>query len=278
MLAPMNLRLLLLTTLVLPLAACGEGAAVTDAAAAEAPAATSAAPAAKAAAPVPAGDARIALAAKIPGAKAEDLRPTPVPGVFELVHDSDISYVTEDARYVFSGDLYQITGKGDFPNLSEVRRRELRLAALAAMPESNMLVYGPADAKHTVTVFTDIDCPWCRRLHSQMKDYNKLGIRVRYLLFPRTGPDTESWAKADSVWCAADRKDAFTHATNGEDVAHRDCPASPVARSYQLGRDVGVSGTPGVVLETGELIPGYLPPAQMLAQIEAGAAAAAQSN
>ncbi len=252
----MNHRLSLLALLLLPLAACARGDAN--------PAATAPGAAAAAAG----ADPRVALAAKIPGSKPGDFRATPVPGIFELTHGSDISYVTADAKYVFSGDLYRVADKGDFPNLSEVRRRELRLARLGEVPESQMLVFGPENAKHTITVFTDIDCPWCRRLHSQIDDYNKLGIRVRYMFFPRTGPDTESWAKADAVWCAQDRKAAFTRAKSGEDVKPRACPGSPVAREYQLGRDIGVTGTPGVVLENGELIPGYMAPAQLLAHIQ----------
>jgi thiol:disulfide interchange protein DsbC len=252
----MKHRLSLLAVLLLPLAACARGDA-TPAAAANA-----------ASAPVTGSDPRVALAAKIPGAKPEDFRATPVPGIFELTHGSDISYVSADAKYVFAGDLYRVASKGDFPNLSEVRRRELRLAKLGEVPESQMLVFGSEKAQHTVTVFTDIDCPWCRRLHSQMADYNKLGIRVRYMFFPRTGPDTESWAKADAVWCSADRKAAFTRAKSGEELAAKACPGSPIAREYQLGHDIGVEATPGVVLENGELIPGYMAPAQLLARIQ----------
>ncbi len=222
--------------------------------------------------PVEGGDPRIALAAKIPGTKPEDLRPTPITGVFELSHGTDISYVTADAKYVFSGDLYRVTTQGDFPNLTEVRRRGLRLSEVATMPEKQMLVYGPADAKHTITVFTDIDCPWCRKMHAQVADYNKLGIRVRYLFYPRTGPDTESWFKADAVWCAKDRNKALTQAKAEESIDMKKCADSPVARSYQLGRDLGLTGTPGVVLDTGELVPGYLPPERMLKHIEESAA------
>jgi thiol:disulfide interchange protein DsbC len=142
-----------------------------------------------------------------------------------------------------------------------------------------MLVFGPAKVEHTITVFTDVDCPWCRKMHSQIADYNKLGIRVRYMFFPRTGPDTESWGKAEAVWCAADRKDAFTRSKAGEDIKPKACPGSPVAREYKLGHDLGVSGTPGVVLENGELIPGYLPPQQLLVHIRQSIAAdAAQSR
>jgi len=270
-LRPMKHHFPLLAMLLLPLAACARG----DATPASAPAVASPTAAATPnAAASPGGavagsaDPRVQLAAKIPGSKPEDFRATPVAGIFELTHGSDISYVSADAKYVFSGDLYRVAAKGDFPNLSEGRRRELRLAKLGEVPESQMLVFGPEKASHTITVFTDIDCPWCRRLHSQIADYNKLGIRVRYMFFPRTGPDTESWAKADAVWCAADRKAAFTRAKSGDEVAVKACPGSPVAREYRLGHDIGVDATPGVVLENGELIPGYMAPAQLLAHIQ----------
>lgn len=275
----MKTRLLLLCCAMLPLMACGDSVG--------APAESAAAPAARSSAPadLKPGDPRIALAAKIPGARPEDLRATPVPGIFELVHGTDVSYVTADAKYVFSGDLYQITDRGEFPNLTEARRRELeipqwhsRLAKLAAIPDSQMLVYGPGDAKHTITVFTDVDCPWCRKLHAQVADYNRLGIRVRYLFFPRTGPDTESWYRAEAVWCAQDRKQAFTRATNDEPIEMKRCANDPVARDYKLGREQGVTGTPGIVLETGELLPGYVGPKDMLAYIEDSIAAAKRAN
>jgi thiol:disulfide interchange protein DsbC len=254
----MNNRVALLLLLALPLGACAQspGSAAPVAAPATAPAAADARL-----------DPRIALAARIPGVKPEDLRATPVTGIYELVHGAEISYVTADAKYVFAGDLYRVSTTGEFPNLSEGRRREQRLRMLGRISESQMLVFGPAKAQHTITVFTDVDCPWCQRMHSQVADYNKLGIRVRYMFYPRSGPNTESWAKADAVWCAANRNEAFTRAKRGEALATVACPASPVAREYQLGREMGVTGTPGIVLENGELVPGYLSPPQMLAHI-----------
>jgi thiol:disulfide interchange protein DsbC len=256
----MKTRIALLCALVLPLLACAQEGAQQKAAAAK---------------PVPASDPRIALAAKIPGAKPEDLRATPVPGIYELTHGTDISYITADAAYVFAGDLYKVTKDGEFPNLSEDRRRDTRLALMAKVPESQMLVFGPANAAHTITVFTDVDCTYCRQLHAQIADYNRLGVRVRYMFYPRTGPDTESWAKAETVWCSTDRKAMFTRAKQGKklDLA-KACPGSPVAREYQLGQEIGLTGTPGIVLASGELIPGYLSPPDMIAHINESAAKA----
>jgi thiol:disulfide interchange protein DsbC len=252
----MTLRLALLCAALLPLLACAQDGEQTKAAAAK---------------PVAAGDPRIALARKIPGAKPEDLRVTPVPGIYEIHHGMDISYITADGAYVFSGDLYKVTQAGEFPNLSEERRRETRLALMSKVPESQMLVFGPANAAHTVTVFTDVDCAYCRQLHKEITDYNRLGVRVRYLFYPRTGPNTESWAKAETVWCAKDRKATFTRAKQGKKLDLKACPGSPVAREYELGQDIGLTGTPGIVLASGELIPGYLSPPDLLAHINEAA-------
>lgn len=257
----MKSRLALLLAILLPLVACAQGGSTP---AAKAPAATRPA----AAAPVASDDPRVALAAKIPGTSPEDLRATPVPGIYELTHGATISYVTADAKFIFSGDLYQISAQGDFPNLSEARRRELRLQLVAAVPESQMVVFGPQNAPHTLTVFTDIDCSWCRRLHSQIAEYNRLGIRVRYMSFPRTGPDTESWAKAEAVWCAADPRDALTRAKLDQKVPAKTCANSPVASQFALGQELGVEGTPGLLLEDGELVPGYLAPQQLIAHLK----------
>lgn len=215
---------------------------------------------------VPDGDPRIALAEMMPGVEPGELRPTPVAGIYELAHAGEVSYVTADGKYVFSGDLFQVSTQGEFPNLTENRRREMRQQLLGAIPEQQMIVFGKASAPHTITVFTDIDCQWCQHLHSQIADYNKLGIRVRYLAYPRSGPDTESWHKAEAVWCAKDRNTALTAAKRGERVPGASCDAM-VSGQYDLGGQVGVSATPAVVFGNGELVPGYLPPEDMLEAI-----------
>ncbi len=217
----------------------------------------------QAAEPVAKGDPRIELAGKIPGAKPENLRASPIPGVYEMTRGADIAYVSSDGKFAIVGDLYDIRSNA---NLTENKRRDARLKLLAAVPESQMLVFSPPSPKYTVTVFTDIDCSYCRKLHSQIADYNRLGIRVRYLFYPRTGPDTDSWAKAEQVWCSSDRKDTFTRMKRGENVSGpKQCKSSPVAQDYALGQKLDIGGTPALLLEDGELLSGYLPPV-MLAQ------------
>jgi thiol:disulfide interchange protein DsbC len=202
-------------------------------------------------------DARTEVAAHIPGARADELRPTPVPGIYELTRGIDVAYVTADGKYAFSGDLYELSSNND---LTEQHRRELRVKRIAAFPENEMLIFGPQSPKYTITVFTDVDCPYCRKLHSQIGEYNRLGVRVRYLLFPRTGPNTTSWTKAEQVWCSANRNDALTHAKLGEELKAKPCTDNPVARSYALGRDFALEGTPAIILPDGEVLPGYVPP------------------
>jgi thiol:disulfide interchange protein DsbC len=112
-------------------------------------------------------------------------------------------------------------------------------------------------------VFTDIDCGYCRKLHSQIAEYNKQGIRVRYLFYPRSGPGTESWQKAEAVWCATNRNEALTRAKNGEEIKSAKCPSDIVARDWELGHKLAVEGTPSILLPNGEMLPGYLPPTQL---------------
>ena len=207
-------------------------------------------------------DPRAEVASHIPGARPEELRATAVAGIYELTRGADIVYVTADGKYAFTGDLVELASNN---NLTEQHRRELRAKAIATFPEDAMLIFGPKDPKYTVTVFTDVDCPYCRKLHSQIGAYNRLGIRVRYLLYPRTGPNTQSWTKAEQVWCSPDRNAALTRAKLGEELKSKPCAGNPVARSYALGQDFSLEGTPAIIMPNGELLPGYVPP-DVLAQ------------
>jgi thiol:disulfide interchange protein DsbC len=221
------------------------------------------------AAPAPkTNDARAAIAKKLEGLKVEDVRISPVNGVFEVTRGSDVSYVSSDGRYAIVGDMIDLDSDA---NLSENRRRGIRQRMLETVPESEMVVFSPKDPKYTITVFTDIDCGYCRKLHSQIAEYNRLGIRVRYLFFPRSGPDTESWHKAEAVWCASNRNEALTKAKKGEDVKSKECGANTiVARDYELGHKLAVEGTPAIFLSTGEMLPGYAPPGQLAKYLKTG--------
>ena len=230
------------------------------------PAAVTAAPAGPAAPLSPLEAELAAVAAHLPGAHPGDIRTTPIPGIYEFRQGAELVYVTADGRYGLAGDLYRLA---DRSNLSDARRRELRLGLISAVPESSMVVFAPAaPAKYTITVFTDVDCTYCRALHKQIADYNRLGVKVRYMFFPRSGPNTESWSKAEQVWCSADRRTALTQAKLGGALSVAVCKPNPIAEQYALGRAIGLTGTPGIVTESGELLPGYAPPDELVQELQ----------
>jgi thiol:disulfide interchange protein DsbC len=243
-------------------ASASAASAPTAASVANAPATASAASASATSTPAAgSNDPRVAIAGKIPGTKPDDVHASPIPGMFEVMRGTDSAYVTGDGKYAITGDLFDLASN---TNLTEARRRDARLKMLAAVPESQMVIFGPRDARHTITVFTDVDCQYCRKLHSQIAEYNRLGIRVRYLFYPRSGPNTDSWTKAVEVWCSPDRNDALTRAKRGEALSTKPCANSPVARHYELGEEFDVRGTPAIVMANGDMLPGYMPPQEML--------------
>lgn len=200
------------------------------------------------------------LISKFPELRADQVGPSPVPGLYEIRLGTSVAYVSADGRYLVQGSILDLETD---VNLTEARRDGVRRDVLAGIAESDMIVFAPAKYQDTITVFTDIDCGYCRRLHRQMSDYNKRGIRVRYLFFPRSGPGTESWTKAEQVWCAKDRRAAMTRSKLGAVLDNEACQPNPVAQHYNLGRDFGIQGTPALILESGELIGGYLEPAEL---------------
>ena len=212
-------------------------------------------------------DPRVAIAKRFGDIKLEDVRMSPVSGVYEVTRGSEISYVTADGKYAILGDLIDIDADA---NLSENRRRTIRARIIETIPDSEMVVYSPKDPKYTITVFTDIDCGYCRRLHAQIAEYNRLGIRVRYMFFPRSGPNTDSWHKAEAVWCSSNRNEALTRAKNGEDVKSPKCPSDIVKRDFELGQKLAVDGTPAIFLQSGEMLPGYAPPGQLARYLKTG--------
>jgi thiol:disulfide interchange protein DsbC len=205
-----------------------------------------------------------AAAATIPGVKKEDVRQSPVAGVFEVRRGADIVYMSGDGQYVFTGDLYNVPTHS---NLTEAHRRVLRQKLIEAIPESQMVIFSPPQPKYTITVFTDVDCAYCRELHRQIADYNRLGVRVRYIFYPRTGPNTESWHKAEQVWCSSDRKAALTRAKLGQPLEAKACGNTPVQREYELGKAIGLEGTPGIVASNGAMVGGYLPPQALVEEL-----------
>ena len=194
------------------------------------------------------------LADKFPNLEAEEIYETPLPGLVEIRQGAMVAYLSIDGRYLFRGDVIDLEGDR---NLTQDAMAEGRVELLSSFSDEDGVTFAPRETKHTVTVFTDVDCGWCRELHKEIADYNELGISVRYLMWPRGGPDSPSWAKAEQVWCADDRQDALTRAKNDKSLPKADCDASIVRRHFEAGLRLGVNGTPAIVTESGEFIGGY---------------------
>jgi len=217
-------------------------------------------PAASQPAPVPSVDPFAAIAAKFPEVRPEQISPSPIQGLYEVRIGSQIAYVSADGRHLLQGDIIDVDTD---QNMTESRREGLRRDVLAGVSEAGMIVFAPAKPTSTITVFTDVDCGYCRKLHKQIADYNARGIKVRYMYFPRSGPGTESWTKAEQVACAKDPRVALTRAKLGEILKDKACQPNPVAQHYKIGREFAVQGTPAIILESGELIGGYLDPVEL---------------
>ena len=205
-----------------------------------------------------------ALEKVVPGIPPDKIEPSALPGLYEVSYGPTVVYVSTDGRFLIKGDLVNVqSGK----NYTRERRRELRRERMDGVKAEDMVVFGPDDAKYTVDVFTDIDCPYCVRLHKHMAEYNRLGIRIRYLAFPRAGVPSRSYDKWVSVWCSDNRQDAMTRAKGGMQIPEKTCD-NPVEKQFALGRSVGVRGTPSLILENGELVPGYVPPSELLEMLK----------
>ncbi len=198
----------------------------------------------------------------VPGAKPDSITPSSIPGMYEVTLGADVVYISKNGRYLLQGDLVDLQTK---KNLTEGKRSAGRLKLVNSMREDKMIVFAPAKVKHTITVFTDIDCAYCRKLHTEMSALNQLGIKVRYLLYPRAGVNSESYEKAVSVWCMKDHKTALTAAKATGTIAKKTCD-NPVREHMALADSVGVTGTPTMVMEDGRVLPGYVP-AQRLSKL-----------
>jgi len=212
------------------------------------------------------------LGSVMPGVVPDEINETPIPGVYEVALGPRIVYVSGDGNYLLQGDIINLATR---ENISEPRQNAVKIKAINAVGEDNMVIFSPPEGvpvKHTVNVFTDIDCGYCRKLHDEMADYNKAGIRARYLFYPRAGKGSESYFKAVKVWCSKDRQKAMSDAKQGKALdAPTDCK-NPVDDHMALGSLVGVSGTPALLLENGQLVPGYVPASRLSAALDSYAA------
>ncbi|MDC2964443.1 DsbC family protein [Gammaproteobacteria bacterium] len=204
------------------------------------------------------------LLAISPNMPIDSVSPSEVPWLFQIsLKDGSILYADKNGDFLFAGQVFELS-EGRFNNLTENSKKKNRLALLSFSPESEMIIFPSKTPEPlaTITVFTDIDCGYCRKLHREVGTLNQLGVKVRYLAFPRAGVGSDSYDKTVSAWCAEDPLDALTKAKLGEEIGARYCD-NPVERHLQLGKKIGVSGTPAVFFEDGTLQPGYLEAGKM---------------
>jgi thiol:disulfide interchange protein DsbC len=200
-----------------------------------------------------------------PNAQTIAVSETPVAGMLQVQINSEIVYVSSDAKYLFQGQIMEIDSR---VNITDQAKSGIRQGLLEGLNVEEQISFVPESPKYELLVFTDIDCGYCRKLHNQMDEYNQEGIAIHYMAFPRAGLGSESFDKFVSVWCADDQQSALTLAKNGTDPVPLECP-NPIAEQYNLGREIGVTGTPALVTSDGTLIPGYMPPEKLRQRLEA---------
>lgn len=185
-----------------------------------------------------------------------------MPGVYQVqLQGGRQFYTSADGQFLLQGYLYQVRD-GKAVNLTELDESRAVAKQINAIPASEMVVFAPKVPKTHITVFTDTDCGYCQKLHSEVPELNRLGVEVRYLAFPRQGLNSPAAKELVSVWCAKDQQEAMNLAKSRQDVAEATCD-NPVAKQYELGQMIGVNGTPAIVLANGKMIPGYRPAPQL---------------
>ena len=196
-----------------------------------------------------------------PDLEVTRIRPAPVDGLYEVVLGTEVIYMTPDGRYVLRGELLDLKNQS---NMTQSVRTQLRQKMLADLPEDEMIKFSNGKSEHVIYVFTDTDCGYCRKLHQDVPYLTEQGVEVRYLAYPREGLDSETFREMEAVWCSKDRKAALTQAKQGDTVKAESCD-NPVAHQYEIGRQMGVRGTPAIYLENGRSLPGYVQPKELLA-------------
>jgi len=202
---------------------------------------------------------RQALTKSMPSVKVGSVKPSEISGLYEVTVGGNIFYVSDDGKYLVQGHLVDVAARVD---LTEEKLSGVRKQAIEKLGLDKMIVFKPKESKYTVSIFTDIDCGYCRKLHSEIDQYMAEGITIQYLFFPRAGKGSDSYHKAVSVWCADDRKAALTAAKKGDTPPAKTC-ANPIDEHMQLAEDFEVKGTPMIVTEKGNIFPGYLPAKQL---------------
>lgn len=193
------------------------------------------------------------------GMKVSSIGDAPVPGLLQVMTDKGLFYTSQDGKYLLQARVYNVDE--GMRNETEAALGSVRLDGLEQFKDA-VIEYKAENEKYVVSVFTDITCGYCRKLHNEMDKYNELGITVRYLAFPRGGLKSSTYADMVSVWCAENPQAAMDNAKAGGSVPSKNCQTK-VAEEYAFGQKIGVNGTPNIIMPDGSVIPGYQPPKQL---------------
>jgi thiol:disulfide interchange protein DsbC len=207
---------------------------------------------------VDAAKVKVAVQGHDAGAQVGAVDASPVSGMYLTTIDGVSGYVSADGRYFVVGDMLDLASR---KNVTEEKRKAKRRALLKQVAPGEAIVFGPEKPKYSITVFTDVDCPYCRKLHGEVEELARKGVEVRYVAFPRSGPGTKSWRSMTAVWCAKDRREALNRAISGAEVSGKsgsECSDAVIRKHYELGQRLGIPGTPMIVLADGTSMGGYV--------------------
>ncbi len=208
---------------------------------------------------------RAALEVPSVGLKVSSAQASEIPGLYEVQFtNGPLVYSTLQGDFFVVGDLYSVTPQG-YVNLAEKRRDGERVEKLAKLNRDDMIIFSPeGETRAHITVFFDTTCHYCQKLHEEVPQLNKNGVEVRYLAYPRAGLGSDTFKQLASAWCADDPRDAFTKLTNKQAIPEDVCADNPIAAQYQFGQEMGVQGTPAIITQTGQMIPGYQAAAELM--------------
>ena len=202
-----------------------------------------------------------------PTITTENIKNSELDGFYEVVltnPEIDVLYISLDGRYVIQGAITDIEL---MTNLSTKRINAERINILNSIDESNKIVFKAENEQYIVHVFTDVDCPYCAKLHSNMQGMNALGITVKYLAAPIEQLHPNAQSAMEKIWCAEDTAIAMhNYKTNRYLPNSRDC-INPVEEQLAISKQLGVNGTPSIFLENGSNVPGYQEPNELLNSI-----------
>ena len=219
------------------------------------------------------------------GSSIVSIEKSEFPGIYKLFYgDIQPIYVSEEGTYFIYGDMFKIKSKNImtggneagatytyYPvleNITDLDVAKRRLSLMKDIKKDSLISFESQDQVFDITIFTDVDCGYCRKLHKQIKEYNDLGISVRYAAFPRSGLGTDTFTKMVGAWCSEDTKTVLTSLKDGKEPRLEFCESQPVAKHYSIGKKLGITGTPAIITSKGELLPGYYSPEDLLNKLK----------